>query len=132
MRHRPLQGQSIHRQQAPRQYALGGRQLSGQEMARERAAGLALHAYRSARRRLAIERLLRYAARQCLPSSPASPFPPTCFDNLYLRLHRALAQSTVLRKRGLNFWERKWEQQRDAAWHVWREYVASRQQRRGA
>jgi len=117
--------QRIHRSEPPRQYALGGRQLSGAEMAREKAAGIAVHVYRSDRRRRAIERLVRFTAHRCLPSSPASPFPPTSADNLYLRVHAALRRGTVARRRGAGFWDRKWELERAIATEVYRAHVAA-------
>ena len=124
MRHDRMQGRRIHRSDPPRQFELGtGRQLSAREMARERAAGVAAHSARGQRHQRAIVRLLTYAARRCLPSSPASPFPPTCADMLYLRLHALLRHSTCLRRRGSQFWEKKWELERDIANAVWREHV---------
>ena len=124
MRHDRMQGRRIHQNEAPRQYELGtGRQLSAREMARERAAGIAAHSARGQRHQRAIVRLLTYVARRCLTSSPASPFPPTSFDTLYIRLSGALRHSTCLRRRGSQYWEKKWELQRDVAQAVYREHV---------
>ena len=84
---------------------------------------LAAHSARGQRHQRAIVRLLTYVARRCLTSSPASPFPPTSFDTLYIRLSGALRHSTCLRRRGSQYWEKKWELQRDVAQAVYREHV---------
>lgn len=125
----PMHGQRISRHDAPRQYAIGGRQLSGQEMAAEKAAGVAAHVARTERHRRAIVRLLTHVARRSLGASVASPYPPTCPDNLYLRLHSAMRKGTTARRRGVGFWDRKWETERAVANRVWVEFVTESRSR---
>src|ERR1044071_1541494 len=81
-----------------------GQVMSGQAMARARAQGIADHAYRSARLEYAMKRYIAAIARQVIEAHAI-----THPDDLYVKVDQHLRASTVLKKRGSQFWVRKWD-----------------------
>jgi hypothetical protein len=105
---------------APRQIELGtGRVLSGQEMQREKAIAATDFANAELRRRVATDRYLTAVAWICLEKGDV-----THIDTLKIRLDRHLRTSSCLRKRGSQFWTKKWERQDVIVRRVWEQYVA--------